>query len=160
LRSLVTIGILIALRQTDELKNHLSLGLSNGLTVREIEEALLQAAAYPGFPAARVASNALSEVLDGLESASGREHDAADRVSSSGRQCREAPVNFTSTNPTVNLMDLMLPGTDGIETMLDIRKRHPRARIIILSDVAEQKECNREYKNQRSIRHLPDIWPR
>ena len=73
LRSLVTIGILIALRQTDELKNHLSLGLSNGLTVREIEEALLQAAAYAGFPAARVASNALSDVLDGRASASGRD---------------------------------------------------------------------------------------
>jgi 4-carboxymuconolactone decarboxylase len=62
-RSLVTIGILIALRQTDELKNHIHIGLTNGLTAREIEEATIQASAYAGFPAARVASNALVEVL-------------------------------------------------------------------------------------------------
>ncbi len=62
-RSLVTIGILIALRQTEELKNHIRLGLTNGLTVRQIEEATIQAAAYAGFPAAHTASNALLEVL-------------------------------------------------------------------------------------------------
>jgi 4-carboxymuconolactone decarboxylase len=66
-RSLVTIGILIALRQTDELKNHVHLGLSNGLSAHEIEEAIIQAAAYAGFPAAHVASNVLIEVLEGLE---------------------------------------------------------------------------------------------
>jgi 4-carboxymuconolactone decarboxylase len=66
LRSLVTIGILIALRQTHELKNHISLGLSNGLTAQEIEEAIIQAAAYAGFPAAHVASQALSDVLGSL----------------------------------------------------------------------------------------------
>jgi 4-carboxymuconolactone decarboxylase len=62
-RSLVTIAILIALRQTDELKNHMQLGLANGLTVRQIEEITIQAAAYAGFPAAHTASNALLDVL-------------------------------------------------------------------------------------------------
>lgn len=62
-RSLVTIGILIALRQGDELKNHIRIGLTNGLTAREIEEATIQASAYAGFSAARVASNLLAEVL-------------------------------------------------------------------------------------------------
>jgi 4-carboxymuconolactone decarboxylase len=62
-RSLVTISILIALRQTEELKNHIHLGLANGLTIREIEEATLQAAVYAGFPAAHAATNALLEVL-------------------------------------------------------------------------------------------------
>jgi 4-carboxymuconolactone decarboxylase len=72
-RSLVTIGILIALRQIDELKSHIRIGVTNGLTVREIEEALLQAAVYAGFPAAHVASNAVIEVLRdlGLEPRSG-----------------------------------------------------------------------------------------
>jgi 4-carboxymuconolactone decarboxylase len=65
-RSLVTIGILIALRQIDELKNHIRIGVTNGLTVREIEEALLQAAVYAGFPAAHTASNAVIEVLRDL----------------------------------------------------------------------------------------------
>jgi 4-carboxymuconolactone decarboxylase len=62
-RSLVTIAILIALRQTEELKNHIRIGLTNGLTVRKIEEATIQAAAYAGFPAAHTASNAILEVL-------------------------------------------------------------------------------------------------
>jgi 4-carboxymuconolactone decarboxylase len=62
-RSLVTIGILIALRHTEELKNHIRIGLGNGLTVREIEEATIQSAAYAGFPAAHAACNAIIEVL-------------------------------------------------------------------------------------------------
>jgi 4-carboxymuconolactone decarboxylase len=55
--------ILIALRQTEELKNHIRIGLTNGLTVRQIEEATIQAAAYAGFPAAHMASNVILEVL-------------------------------------------------------------------------------------------------
>jgi 4-carboxymuconolactone decarboxylase len=65
-RSLVTIGILIALRQTEELKNHIRIGLTNGLIVRQIEEATIRAAAYAGFPAAHTASNAVREVLQDL----------------------------------------------------------------------------------------------
>jgi 4-carboxymuconolactone decarboxylase len=72
-RSLVTIGILIALRQTDELKNHVHLGLRNGLSTHEIEEAIIQAAAYAGFPAAHAASNVLIEVLESLETDSTNE---------------------------------------------------------------------------------------
>jgi len=67
-RSLVTLGILIALRRTEELKNHVQIGLRNGLSVGEIEEALIQATAYAGFPAAYAASNAAAEVLRDLES--------------------------------------------------------------------------------------------
>ena len=66
-RSLVTLGILIALRRTEEFKNHVQIGLRNGLTVGEIEEALIQATAYAGFPAAYAASNAAAEVLRDLE---------------------------------------------------------------------------------------------
>jgi 4-carboxymuconolactone decarboxylase len=72
-RSLVTIGILIALRQTEELKNHIRIGLTNGLTVRQIEEATIQAAAYAGFPAAHTASNAILEVLQDPSFAPARE---------------------------------------------------------------------------------------
>ncbi len=52
-RSLVTIGVLIALRQTAELSNHLRIALANGLTLAEIGEAIVQTAPYAGFPAAR-----------------------------------------------------------------------------------------------------------
>ena len=62
-RSLVTIGILIALRQTAELENHLRIALTNGLTRAEIEEAIVHAAPYAGFPAAWSAAKALSWIL-------------------------------------------------------------------------------------------------
>lgn len=59
-RSLVTIAVLIALRQTAELQNHLRVGLTNGLTQVEIEEAIVQTAPYAGFPAAWSAAKAFS----------------------------------------------------------------------------------------------------
>ncbi|NBB51168.1 carboxymuconolactone decarboxylase [Rhizobium sp. CRIBSB] len=62
-RSLVVIGILIAQRQTAELKNHIRIGLTNGLTPREIEEALIQTLPYVGFPAVASATTAIVEVL-------------------------------------------------------------------------------------------------
>ena len=65
-RSLVTLGILIALRQCDELQNHVRIALTNGLTPKELEEVIVQATAYAGFPAARAAGNAVIQVLDTL----------------------------------------------------------------------------------------------
>lgn len=62
-RSLVTIGVLIAQRQVAELKNHFRIAVANGLTRRELEEAVLQAVPYCGFPATATASAALIEVL-------------------------------------------------------------------------------------------------
>jgi 4-carboxymuconolactone decarboxylase len=63
-RSLVTMGVLIAQRAANEFKNHVRVGLNNGLTIREIEEAILQSSAYAGFPAARTASRAAIEVME------------------------------------------------------------------------------------------------
>ena len=54
----VLIAVLIALRQTAELQNHLHVGLTNGLTRAEIEEAIVQTAPYAGFPAAWTAARA------------------------------------------------------------------------------------------------------
>lgn len=71
-RSLVVIGVLIAQRQLSELKNHVRIGLTNGLTVREIEEAVIQALPYVGFPAVASATSAVVEVLreQGLDTTS------------------------------------------------------------------------------------------
>ncbi len=62
-RSLVTLGILMAQGQPEELKNHVRIGLANGLTAKEIEEVLLQGIPYSGFPAYSVASRAALAVL-------------------------------------------------------------------------------------------------
>ena len=51
-RSLVTLGILIALRASDELEVHLLTALRNGLSLSEIEEVIYHSSGYAGFPAA------------------------------------------------------------------------------------------------------------
>ncbi|MFT3966285.1 MAG: carboxymuconolactone decarboxylase family protein, partial [Sphingobium sp.] len=62
-RSFVVLGMLMALRQTDEIKYHVRIALANGLTVAELEEVLYQALPYAGFPAANTAKVAMAEVL-------------------------------------------------------------------------------------------------
>lgn len=62
-RSLVVIGILIAQRQTAELKNHVKIGVANGLSVRELEEVLIQSVPYVGFPCVASATTAVIEAL-------------------------------------------------------------------------------------------------
>jgi 4-carboxymuconolactone decarboxylase len=62
-RSLVTIAILIAQRQTAELRNHVRIGITNGLTPSELEEILIQAIPYAGFPAVASALTAVLETL-------------------------------------------------------------------------------------------------
>jgi len=62
-RSLVTLGILIASGKTNELKNHVRAGLNNGLTALELQEVLIQAIPYAGFPAVAEAIEATVSVL-------------------------------------------------------------------------------------------------
>ena len=63
-RSLVTLGILIALRATDELKFHVQIARTNGLTDDEIAEVIYHASGYAGFPAANTARAVAREVFD------------------------------------------------------------------------------------------------
>ena len=63
--SLVTIGALVAARQYDELEHHVRIGLANGLTAAEIEQAITHLAAYAGFPAARGGLAAARAVIEG-----------------------------------------------------------------------------------------------
>lgn len=62
-RSLVTLGILIALHAHDELKVHFPIALKNGVTLKELEEVIYHSTAYAGFPAANVARRAALETL-------------------------------------------------------------------------------------------------
>lgn len=62
-RSLVTLGALIALRATEELKLHLKIAENNGLTRDELSEVVYQSAFYTGFPAAVAARAAGNEVF-------------------------------------------------------------------------------------------------
>lgn len=62
-RSLLNIGMLVALRATEELRGHVKGGLANGLTREEITEAILHASGYCGAPAALSAMKVAQEVL-------------------------------------------------------------------------------------------------
>ena len=65
-RSAVVLGILIASNQADELRIHLGVALKNGLSRQEIDEIILQAAPYAGFPAVARAAGVWREVLAAL----------------------------------------------------------------------------------------------
>ncbi|WP_319454786.1 MULTISPECIES: carboxymuconolactone decarboxylase family protein [unclassified Mycobacterium] len=54
-RSLVTLGILIALRANEELKNHFRIARNNGLTDEELAEVIYHSCGYAGFPAGNTA---------------------------------------------------------------------------------------------------------
>ena len=62
-RSLVTLGALIAMRATEELRFHFPIAVRNGLTVEEIEEVVYHLTGYAGFPAANAARRIGREVL-------------------------------------------------------------------------------------------------
>src|ERR1700755_1948620 len=62
-RSLLTIGLMVALNRGDELRLHLRAGANNGVTVAEIREVLLHCAIYCGVPAANAAFHAAKEVF-------------------------------------------------------------------------------------------------
>ena len=54
-RSLITIGLMVALNRSEELALHLRAAKNNGVTRDEIKEVLLQTAIYCGVPAANSA---------------------------------------------------------------------------------------------------------
>jgi 4-carboxymuconolactone decarboxylase len=63
LRSILNIAMLTALNRPAQLRHHLEGALTNGCTVEEIQEILLQAAVYCGLPAAGEAFRIAEEVL-------------------------------------------------------------------------------------------------
>jgi 4-carboxymuconolactone decarboxylase len=62
-RSLLNLAMLTALGKSAELKLHVKGALTNGVTVAEIQEVLLQASVYCGIPAGLEAFRAADEVL-------------------------------------------------------------------------------------------------
>jgi len=68
-RSLLTIGLMVALNRSDEFKLHVRAAFNNGVTRDEIKEVLLQCAIYAGVPAANSAFHMAEEVFAQLETA-------------------------------------------------------------------------------------------
>jgi alkylhydroperoxidase/carboxymuconolactone decarboxylase family protein YurZ len=68
MRSCVVLGMLMALRQHDEIKYHVRMGIKNGLSKAELEEIFYTAIPYAGFPAAESAKKAMLEAFAEMES--------------------------------------------------------------------------------------------
>jgi 4-carboxymuconolactone decarboxylase len=62
-RSMLTLAMMVALNRPEELKMHLRAALNVGVTPRQIQEVLLQAALYCGLPAANSAFHLALEVF-------------------------------------------------------------------------------------------------
>ena len=67
-RSLLTIGLMVALNRPDEFKLHLRAAFNNGVTRDEIREVLLHCAVYAGVPAANAAFHMAEDVFAAMES--------------------------------------------------------------------------------------------
>ncbi len=63
MRSCAVLGMVIALRQVEEIKYHTRMGLANGLTRQELEEIMNTTVPYCGLPASNVAKAAMLEAF-------------------------------------------------------------------------------------------------
>ena len=68
IRSMLNIAFLIALDKPEELQLHVEAALRNGVTPQEIQEVLMQAAVYCGFPAALRGTRLAREALERYQS--------------------------------------------------------------------------------------------
>ncbi len=66
-RSLITLGLMIALNRSDELRMHVRAAVTNGVNRDEIKEVLLQCAVYCGVPAANTAFHIAQDVFNEME---------------------------------------------------------------------------------------------
>jgi 4-carboxymuconolactone decarboxylase len=64
-RSLTTIAVLTARGNLGPLREHIEIGLGNGLSQIEISEAIMQCGIYAGFPAMVAAMEVAADVFDG-----------------------------------------------------------------------------------------------
>ena len=68
-RSLLTIGLMVALNRADELKLHVRAAFNNGVSRDEIKEVLLHCAIYAGVPAANTAFHLAEDVFAQMDAA-------------------------------------------------------------------------------------------
>lgn len=70
-RSLLNIGMLVALNRSTELATHVKGAITNGATEVEIRETLLQAAIYCGMPAGLEGFRVAERVIDAVKEENG-----------------------------------------------------------------------------------------
>jgi 4-carboxymuconolactone decarboxylase len=68
-RSLLVLGLMVALNRGDEFRMHVRAAFNNGVTREEIKEVLLQCAIYAGVPAANAAFHMAQDVFAEMDRA-------------------------------------------------------------------------------------------
>ena len=66
-RSILNVGMLAVLNRPDALAGHIGIALKNGVTRTELQEVLLQVAAYAGMPAGLASFKVAKQVLANLK---------------------------------------------------------------------------------------------
>src|SRR5690348_3072131 len=77
----------------------------------------------------------------GLVSATGIEPDM--RIVAQAEDGQQALENFRKHKPDVTIVDLRLPGMDGIELIKALRRESPEAKILVLSSYAGGDDVSR-----------------
>lgn len=87
-------------------------------------------------------------VLMGLEAVLARESDLV--IDATAENGEEAVDLYRRHRPDVMLMDLRMPGMDGVTAALKIRSEFPEARILFLTSYDTQEEIHRAMKSGAS----------
>jgi len=82
------------------------------------------------------------------------------RITGEAASGAEALATFPRAKPQVVLMDLVMPGMDGIETTRRMRQDHPEVAVIILTSFAEDEKLFPAIRAGAVSYLLKDVGPR
>jgi two-component system, NarL family, response regulator len=106
-----------------------------------LQERSLSAEIHPKKPCTLMVADDHPVVREGLVAMIDRQFDM--RVVAQASNGREAVDQFMARRPDVGILDLRMPGMDGVDAVIAICEKDPAARLIILTTYQAQEEIYR-----------------